>query len=188
MSPAPHDDSVTVTLGIMRDIVTEVGEMKTTLSKEKLLLERYAAMEERTPADDAVLRSVQGLVDEMQREIDEKSQTRKDLLAKDFRGRHWALGAVLLGIGISFAIEGPVNTYMRAGKLFPGAHVYAGVAVASLWAVAAALVPEMQKGKDWARSGHIGANALTFALFAYYQIPTGLAITQKVIEKTRFPW
>ena len=35
--------------------------------------------------------------------------------------RHWALGAVLLGVGISFAIEGPVNTYMRAGKLFPGA-------------------------------------------------------------------
>ncbi|KAH8050924.1 DUF4079-containing protein [Aureococcus anophagefferens] len=57
--------------------------------------------------------------------------------------------------------------HMRAGKLW--APVYAGVAVASLWAVAAR-VPEMQKGKDWARSGHIGANALTFALFAYYRM------------------
>jgi hypothetical protein len=76
---------------------------------------------------------------------------------------------------------------MRAGKLFPGEHVYAGVAVASLWAIAASMVPYMQQGKDWARSAHIGANAITFALFAYYQIPTGLGIAQKVIEKTSFP-
>ena len=171
----------------IRDIVTEVGEMKTTLSKEKLLLERYAAMEERTPADEAALKSVQGVVDEMQREIDEKSQTRKDLLAKDFRGRHWALGAVLLGIGISFAIEGPVNTYMRAGKLFPGPHLYAGAGCVCLWALGAALVPNMQKGQEWARSSHIALNVISTALFAYYQIPTGLTIAGKVIANTKFP-
>ena len=121
-------------------------------------------------------------------EVASLQETRETIKSGNFRDVHYQMGTVLLAVGIPMALEGPVNTYMRAGKLFPGAHVYAGVAVASLWAVAAALVPEMQKGKDWARSGHIGANALTFALFAYYQIPTGLAITQKVIEKTRFPW
>ena len=59
----------------------------------------------------------------------------------------------------------------------------------TLWidAIAAALVPEMQKGKEWARTAHIGVNAVTFGLFAYYQIPTGLEIAAKVIEKTKFP-
>merc|ERR1719199_773928 len=78
-------------------------------------------------------------------DIDAKSAERKELASKDYRDRHWALGSVLLGIGGSFAIEGPVNTYMRAGKLFPGPHVYAGAAICSMWAIAAALVPYMQK-------------------------------------------
>merc|ERR1711924_511583 len=75
--------------------------------------------------------------------------------AGNFRDRHYQLGTILLAVGIPMALEGPVNTYMRAGKLFPGPHVYAGVGVASLWAIAAALVPEMQKGKEWARTAHI---------------------------------
>jgi len=33
---------------------------------------------------------------------------------------------------------------MTAGKLFPGPHLYAGAAITVLWAVAAALVPQMQ--------------------------------------------
>ena len=38
MSPAPHDDSATVTLGIMRDIVTEVARrgVKVTLHLQYL--------------------------------------------------------------------------------------------------------------------------------------------------------
>ena len=80
-----------------------------------------------------------------------------------------------------------MNTYMRAGKLFPGPHLYAGAGCVAMWVLAAALVPQMQKGKDWARNLHVGANAVTFGLFAYYQIPTGLQIAAKVIEKTKFP-
>merc|ERR1719174_408471 len=115
------------------------------------------------------------------------TEKRSVIQAGNFRDRHYQLGTVLLAVGIPMALEGPVNTYMRAGKLFPGPHVYAGVGVASLWAIAAALVPEMQKGKEWARTAHIGVNAVTFGLFAYYQIPTGLEIAAKVIEKTKFP-
>lgn len=51
-----------------------------------------------------------------------------------------------------------------------------------LWAVAAALVPAMQKGDNNARTLHIGINTAILGLFAW-QIPTGLEITGKVIEK-----
>jgi len=119
--------------------------------------------------------------------VTELTDKRAAIAAGNFRDVHYQMGTILLAFGIPMALEGPVNTYMRAGKLFPGAHVYAGVGVASLWAVAAALVPEMQKGKEWARTAHIGVNAVTFGLFAYYQIPTGLTIAAKVIEKTKFP-
>merc|ERR1719454_2223357 len=108
------------------------------------------------------------------------TEKRSVIQSGNFRDRHYQLGTILLAVGIPMALEGPVNTYMRAGKLFPGPHVYAGVGVASLF-------PEMQKGKEWARTAHIGVNAVTFGLFAYYQIPTGLEIAAKVIEKTKFP-
>ena len=111
----------------------------------------------------------------------------KALRDGNFKDVHYQLGTILLGLGIPFAIEGPVNTFMRAGKLFPGPHLYAGAAVVSLWALAAAMVPQMQKGKDWARSTHIGLNAASVALFAYYQVPTGIEIAQKVIQNTKFP-
>jgi hypothetical protein len=124
---------------------------------------------------------------DLQAQVTAKADERKALVSKDFRDQHWALGAVLLGLGVSFAVEGPVNTYMRAGKLFPGPHLYAGAGIVSMWALAAALVPQMQKGKDWARTGHIGLNFVSTAMFAYYQIPTGIGIAQKVIANTHFP-
>lgn len=79
-----------------------------------------------------------------------------------------------------------MNTYLRTGKLFPGPHLYAGAAICVLWAAAAALVPQMQKGNDTARSAHIALNAVNMALFAW-QIPTGLEIVGKVFEFTHWP-
>jgi hypothetical protein len=55
-------------------------------------------------------------------------------------------------------LQGPLNTYARAGKLFPGPHLYAGAGLVCLWALAVACVPQMQKGNDVARTVHIGAN------------------------------
>ena len=52
-----------------------------------------------------------------------------------------------------------------AGKLFPGPHLYAGMAITVLWALAAAMVPPMQKGNEVARSLHITFNALNVLLF-----------------------
>ena len=82
--------------------------------------------------------------------------------------------------------KGPLNTYARAGKLFPGPHLYAGAGLVCLWALAAACVPAMQKGNDTARSIHIGANAAGLSMFAW-QVVTGIPILLKVVEKTSWP-
>jgi hypothetical protein len=137
--------------------------------------------------EEADTTAAQAALSEAQLAFDGVSAVRKDLAGGDYKDVHYTMGTVLLAIGIPFAIEGPVNTYMRAGKLFPGDHVYAGAAIVSMWAMAAALVPYMQKGKDWARYGHMGLNGDTVLMFAYYQIPTGLGIAEKVIANTKFP-
>jgi hypothetical protein len=104
----------------------------------------------------------------------------------DFRDRHYNTASLLLGLGVFTSILGGFNTYFRAGKLFPGPHLFAGAGITVLWAVAAALVPAMQKGNDAARSLHIGLNALNLALFAW-QVGTGLEIAIKVWGFTKWP-
>ena len=79
-----------------------------------------------------------------------------------------------------------MNTFLRAQKLFPGPHLYAGAGVVVCWAMAASLAPLMTKGNDNARSAHIAFNVLAIGLFTW-QIPTGWQITQKVIQFTKFP-
>ncbi len=116
----------------------------------------------------------------------ELSNTRKELVAANLRDKHYATGSVLLGVGVGVALLGAMNTYLRAGKLFPGPHLYAGAGIVGLWAAAAALVPAMQKGNDAARLGHISLNSLNVALFAW-QVYTGFDIMTKVWEKTSWP-
>ena len=66
-----------------------------------------------------------------------------------------------------FSVSGAFNTFLRTGKLFPGPHLYAGMAITVLWALAAALVPSMQKGNETARSAHIALNTVNVLLFAW---------------------
>ena len=94
-------------------------------------------------------------------------EERKALMAEGVRDKHFNWGSLLLALGVAIAIEGPVNTYLRTGKLFPGPHLYAGAGIVVLWAAAAACVPQMQKGNDTARSAHIALNAVNMALFAW---------------------
>lgn len=104
----------------------------------------------------STLRSDIGLLKgamELDSKIIELSQTRKDLISMNLRDKHFTTGSTLLGVGVGVAILGAFNTYMRVGKLFPGPHLYAGMAVTGLWAASAAMVPEMQKGNNYARTG-----------------------------------
>merc|ERR1739842_243585 len=110
----------------------------------------------------------------------------KDLSSMGLRDGHGSQGAILAFLGTAFAIEGPLNTYARAGKLFPGPHLYAGAGLVVLWALAAACVPAMQKGNDAARTVHIGANLAGIGLFGW-QVVSGVPILFKVIEFTKWP-
>lgn len=123
---------------------------------------------------------------EVDAQIQELSSTRKQLVSMNLRDKHYLTGSILLGVGVTVSVLGAFNTYMRAGKLFPGPHLYAGMGITICWAVAAALVPSMQKGNEAARTAHIALNVINVALFAW-QIPTGVEIMLKVIEKTQWP-
>jgi len=114
-------------------------------------------------------------------EIVSLSATRKDLVKGDFRDKHFQWGSLILALGVGFAIEGPVNTWMRTGKLFPGPHLFAGAGIVVLWAAAAGLVPAMQKGNKLAKDLHVALNAANVGLFSW-QIASGIPIVQKVLE------
>eukprot|EP00752_Nemacystus_decipiens_P005700 g5158.t1 len=123
---------------------------------------------------------------EVEEELSNMTARRKELSSKNVRDRHYDAGALLLALGTFTAIEGPVNTFLRAQKLFPGPHLYAGAGIVVAWAVAASLVPQMQKGNDTARIAHMAINFGMIGLFAW-QIVTGIPIAQKVWEFTKFP-
>eukprot|EP00466_Bigelowiella_natans_P018109 jgi/Bigna1/58003/fgenesh1_pm.45_\ len=114
-------------------------------------------------------------------ELQNLTTERKNLVKGDFRDRHFQLSSLLLALGVGFAIEGPVNTWMRTGKLFPGPHLFAGAGLTVLWAAAAGLVPAMQKGNKFAKDMHIALNAAGLGLFSW-QILSGIPILKKVLE------
>ena len=120
------------------------------------------------------------------KQIDELAATRKELVAGKFKDKHANMGYLLLALGVTLAVEGGMNTYLRVGKLFPGPHLYAGASIVVLWAMAAGLVPQMEKGNQKARDLHIALNCINVALFTW-QIPTGLEIVGKVFQFTSWP-
>jgi len=123
---------------------------------------------------------------EAERKIDELTAKRKELAKGGFRDKHNAMGSLLLGLGVTMTAAGCFNTYLRTGKLFPGPHLYGGMGITVLWALAAALVPEMQKGNNTARNLHIGLNVANVLLFVS-QVPSGLEIVDKVFQFTSWP-
>lgn len=119
-------------------------------------------------------------------EITALEEKRKTLVSGKFKDRHFNMGSILLASGVVIAIEGCLNTWSRTGKLFPGPHLFAGAGIVALWALAAAMVPAMQKGNESARNAHIALNAANVSLFIW-QIPTGWDIVLKVFKFTSWP-
>lgn len=119
-------------------------------------------------------------------EIKALEAERKELISQRLNEKHNNWGSLLLGLGVLISVSGGLNTYLRVGKLFPGPHLFAGAGITVLWALAAAMVPAMQKGNETARSLHIAFNTLNVLLFAW-QIPTGLEIVGKVLQFTTLP-
>eukprot|EP00850_Spirogloea_muscicola_P021473 SM000251S08804 [mRNA] locus=s251:71536:72519:+ [translate_table: standard] len=123
---------------------------------------------------------------EIEQKINKLTEERKTLVKGNFRDRHWNVGSLLLGGGVTMSIGGAVNTYLRTGKLFPGPHLFAGAGITALWAAAASLVPAMQKGDDNARNAHIALNVVNIGLFLW-QVPTGFEIVEKVFQFAPWP-
>jgi len=169
-----------------RTMGDEIKELKKTLPSLNGASDLGSAIALAEEAEDAVLASNLRAALPIQVEIDALVAERKELSGAKVRDSHYSQGALLAFLGTAFAIEGPLNTYARAGKLFPGPHLYAGAGLVVLWAAAAACVPAMQKGNDTAISIHIAADVSGMGLFAW-QILTGWPILQKVVQLTHWP-
>lgn len=171
-----------------RTIGNEITELKKSLPSlggAASVSEALATAKAAESVDSALVAKLQAAIP-VEAQIKEIQVERKELADKAPRDKHFSQGALLAFLGTAFAIEGPLNTYARAGKLFPGPHLYAGAGLVVLWAMAAACVPSMQKGNDTARTVHIGANLAGIGLFAW-QVQSGIPILLKVWEKTQWP-
>lgn len=125
-------------------------------------------------------------VKELKDQIEKLTAERSELIKGQFKDKHHQISSVILGGGIFFTTYGVCNTWFRTEKLFPGPHLFAGAAVCVLWALAAALVPYMEKGNENARNAHIALNVVNLGLFTW-QLPTGFEIFLKVVNNDKLP-
>ena len=109
-------------------------------------------------------------------------ETRKRLIKKDFRNRHYQIGSLLLALMILGTIGAMGVTYVNNGKLFVAPHLLVGLVMTGLIATGAALVPLMQKGQEWARLTHITLNVILLGLFGWQTI-SGMDILQRIMSR-----
>jgi hypothetical protein len=144
-------------------------------------------------------------------------QTRKELVAGGFRDRHWNVGNVLLSLGVFMGVAGPLNTFARTGKLFPGPHLYAGTLLLLLLPLPPPPPPPPPAATNL-HCGLVATGAAIVVLWAFaaalvpymqkgdnnarnahialnsinlglfaWQLPTGWAIVEKVFQFTSWP-
>lgn len=109
-------------------------------------------------------------------------ETRKELVKKNFTQRHHKIGSILLALMVVGNIGGMGITYINNEKLFVGPHLLTGLGMTGLIAIAASLVPYMQKGNSWARNTHVSLNIVLLGLFGW-QAFTGMQIVQKILDR-----
>jgi hypothetical protein len=123
-----------------------------------------------------------GLQTRSLRSADTDKEKRKELIQKDVRTKHYQVGSILLALMVLGTIGGMAVTYINNGKLFISPHLLVGLGMTGLIAIAAALVPFMQKGNELARNTHIVLNVTLLGLFGW-QAVTGVQILQRIISK-----
>ncbi|MGK7932130.1 MAG: DUF4079 domain-containing protein [Microcystaceae cyanobacterium] len=109
-------------------------------------------------------------------------ETKKELVSKDFKTRHYQMGSLLLSFMVLGSIGGMAVTYINNGKLFFGPHLLVGLGMTGLIAVSASLSPLMQKGNEIARYTHITLNIALVGLFGW-QALSGMQIVQKILDR-----
>lgn len=108
-------------------------------------------------------------------------EERKELVKGKFGERHFKTSSSLFAIVTLATFGGMANTYTRAGKLFPGPHLYAGLGIIATMSVMSSMVPYMQKGKAWARNTHFTGAFLVTGLFLW-QAKSGMVIVGKLLN------
>ncbi len=108
-------------------------------------------------------------------------EEKKELIKGKFSIKHHQLGSLILALMVLGTLGGMAVTYINNGKLFVGPHLLAGLGMTGLIAIAAALVPLMQRGNETARMAHISLNMVIVGLFGW-QAVTGMQIVQRILE------
>lgn len=94
--------------------------------------------------------------------------------------RHHKTAAGLLLATLAVMVAGMLNTFLRAGRLFPGPHLYGGFLVLLALCAQAALVPWFAEVKT-TRSVHLLGGLVSFALLLS-QLWTGVGLTTSLIS------
>ncbi|MEO0457642.1 MAG: DUF4079 domain-containing protein [Cyanobacteria bacterium P01_A01_bin.114] len=106
---------------------------------------------------------------------------KKELIKGQFNLKHHQLGSIILALMVMGSLGGMAVTYLNNGKLFFGPHLLAGLSMTGIIAIAASLVPFMQRGNETARNIHISLNVILVGLFGW-QAVTGMQIVQRILE------
>ena len=109
-------------------------------------------------------------------------EEKKALISKRYNTLHHNLGSIFLVLMVAGMVGGIAVTYNNNGKLFVGAHLIAGLGLAFLAALSAALAPLLQQGKDWARVTHITVNTALIGVFVW-QAFTGWQIVVRILDQ-----
>lgn len=107
---------------------------------------------------------------------------KKALIKGKFTIKHHQIGSIILALMVLGSIGGMAVTYINNGKLFVGPHLLVGLAMVGTIAIAASLVPYMQRGNETARLTHISLNVVLVGLFGW-QAFSGMQIMQRILEK-----
>jgi hypothetical protein len=99
---------------------------------------------------------------------------------KWLRPVHYAIGATLVGLVLLLLGVGLIGTIGYYGNLGHSAHLPAGLTVVSLTLLSAWSASQINPKRPWARSLHIGTNAVLFLGFALVSW-TGWTVVQKYL-------
>jgi hypothetical protein len=121
ISTGPVKYPITV---VLQDLTTELNQLNKNVETDNILKIKILT------SDIELLNSALDL----NSKISEVSATRKELLSMNLKDKHYTTGSILLGAGVSVSLYGALNTYLSAGELFPGPHLFAGMAITILWA------------------------------------------------------
>jgi hypothetical protein len=111
-----------------------------------------------------------------------EGETKKTMMSARYNLQHHKIGSLFLVLMVVGAVGGMAVTYINNNKLFVGPHLFAGLGLAALAALSAALSPFMQQGKEWARITHISINVSLVAIFAW-QTVTGFDIVLRILDQ-----